>query len=158
MAKKETFSEATLHWDLETLYKDLASAKGKHLTPTEKLHLRGLLCEYSPDEIADKLDKSAKAVGVDLCNTLYRYVKILVEPSNGKVDNWRNIYEWLDTAGYKSDVPLEAESDDYLSAKILIKKANFKVDKNQIIVDVNLRIVATSPTELSTIKVEDEEE
>ena len=49
MAKKEIFSEAALYWDLETLYKDLASAKGKHLTPTEKLHLRGLLCEYSPD-------------------------------------------------------------------------------------------------------------
>lgn len=83
---------------------------------------------------------------------------ILVEPSNGKVDNWRNICEWLNTAGYKSESPLEPESDDYLSAKILIKKANVKLEKNQIIVDVNLRIVATSPTELSTIKVEHDEE
>ncbi len=97
-------------------------------------------------------------MGVDLCNTLYKYVKVLVEAINGKVDNWRNICEWLETAGDQSDLPLEAESDDYLSAKILIKKANFKLDKNQIIVDVNLRIVATSPTDFSTIKVEDEEE
>lgn len=97
-------------------------------------------------------------MGVDLCNTLYRYVKILVEPSNGKVDNWRNICEWLETAGYKSDSPIQTESDDYLSAKILIKKANVKLDKNQIIVDVNLRIVATSTTELSRIKVEYEQE
>lgn len=74
----------------------------------------------------------------DLCNILYRYVKILVEPNNGKVDNWRNICEWLETAGYKNDLPLEAEFDDYLSAKILPKKANVKLEKNQIIVDVNL--------------------
>ena len=48
----EEFSQAAQDWDLETLYADLASAKGKRLTPTEKLHLRGLLCGHSPVEIA----------------------------------------------------------------------------------------------------------
>ena len=56
----EQFSQAALHWKLETLYDDLSSAKGKRLTPVEKLHLRGLLCGYSPAEIARKLHKSIK--------------------------------------------------------------------------------------------------
>ncbi len=42
------FKEAEKKWNLKTLYTDLASAKGKRLTPMEKLHLRGLLCELTP--------------------------------------------------------------------------------------------------------------
>ncbi len=38
----DPFTQAANQWDLETLYTDLASAKGKRFTPTEKLHLRGL--------------------------------------------------------------------------------------------------------------------
>jgi len=50
---EERFAQAANYWDLETLYTDIASAKGKCLTPIEKLHLRGLLCGYSPSEIAE---------------------------------------------------------------------------------------------------------
>jgi len=75
---EERFVQATNYWDLETLYTDIASAKGKRLTPVEKLHLRGLLCGYSPAEIAERLNKNVKGVEVDLCNTLYKYVKSLV--------------------------------------------------------------------------------
>ena len=39
----EQFPQVFTEWDLETLYTDLASAKGRRLTPVEKLHLRGLL-------------------------------------------------------------------------------------------------------------------
>lgn len=56
----EQFNYAALQWDLEALYTDLASAKGKRLTPMEKLHLRGLLCGYSPAEIAEKLRKTLR--------------------------------------------------------------------------------------------------
>lgn len=58
----DRFAQAAQEWDLETLYADLASAKGKRLTPTEKLHLRGLLCGHSPAEIANKLGKIPKGV------------------------------------------------------------------------------------------------
>jgi hypothetical protein len=34
----DPFSRAMSQWDLETLYLDLASVKGKRLTPTEKKH------------------------------------------------------------------------------------------------------------------------
>lgn len=56
----EQFAQAANNWDLETLYTDVASAKGKRLTPVEKLHLRGLLCGYSPAEIAARLNKKVK--------------------------------------------------------------------------------------------------
>jgi len=151
----EQFSQASPHWDLETLYADLASAKGKRLTPTEKQHLRGLLCGHSPTEIAEKLNKNPKGIAVDFCNTLYQYVKNLVGKADEKVENWRNICEWLEDAGYKSQSSSEAQSGDYLSAKFIIKKANIVLDQNQIIVDINLRIVASSPSEISIIENSD---
>ncbi len=98
----EEFAQAANHWDLDTLYTDIASAKGKRLTPMEKLHLRGLLCGHSPAEIAAKLNKNAKGVEVDLSNTLYKYVKNLVDKSDEKIENWRKITEWLEESGYKT--------------------------------------------------------
>ncbi len=96
----DPFTEAEFNWNLIRLYKALAIAKGEHLTPVEKLHLRGLLCGYSPAEIAQQLEKKTKGVEVDLSKTIYQYVKILVNKSE-EVNNWRNISEWLDQAGYK---------------------------------------------------------
>ena len=114
--------------------------------------MRRYLSGHSPAEIAEKLHKNANGVEVALCNTLYQYVKILVGKEEDKLHNWRNICEWLEEAGYKSQSPLEPESDDYLSARFLIKKANVMLNKNQIIVDINLRIVADSPIEFPIIE------
>ncbi|MEA5564871.1 helix-turn-helix domain-containing protein [Anabaena sp. UHCC 0399] len=143
----EQFKQATTQWDLETLYTDLASAKGKRLTPVEKLHLRGLLCGYSPTEIAEKLKKNVKGVEVDLCNTLYKYVKNLVDKSDEKMENWRNITEWLEEAGYKNLVSNQFQLSDDSPVDLLVKKANISFDNNKIIVDINLRIVASSSSE-----------
>ena len=142
---EDPFLTAVNYWDLETIYLDLASVKGKRLTPIEKKHLKGLLCGYSPTEIAEKLNKSPKGVEVDLCNTLYQYVKGLVGNSNGKVENWRNIAEWLETAGYKYEQPVE--SDENVSV-IIVKKANIKIEKNQLMIDINIRLAAPLPSEL----------
>jgi len=116
----EQFTQASNHWDLETLYTDLASAKGKRLTPVEKLHLRGLLCGYSPTEIAEKLGKNVKGVETDLCATLYRYVKSLVNKCNEKIENWRNITEWLEEAGYKAQPPADIAVTDLLPEKSVV--------------------------------------
>ena len=129
----EQFVQAANDWDLETLYTDLASAKGKRLTPVEKLHLRGLLCAYSPAEIAEKLNKNVKGVEVDLCNTLYKYVKNLVDKSDEKVENWRNISEWLQEAGYKTYSSIESELNHSVSIKFLVKKANIILKLKSII-------------------------
>lgn len=140
------FSEASRIWDLQTLYTDLSMAKNKPLTPMEKTHLRALLCGLSPSEIAEKLGKSPKGVEVDLSNTLYQYVKNLVGRNEEKIDNWRNICQWLEEAGYKTELVLEPETTVAyeLPAKLIIKKASIVLDQNQIVVNVNLRIT-TSP-------------
>lgn len=108
---QEPFAQATTDWDLERLYTDLASAKQKvaphkkkGLTDVEKLHLRGLLCGYSPSEIASQLIKTAKGVEVDLSNTLYRYAETLTGRPLNTLENWRNIVDWLEVGGYRQEV------------------------------------------------------
>jgi len=143
----EQFTEAVNHWDLETLYADLASAKGKRLTPVEKLHLRGLLCGYSPAEIAQILHKSIKGVESEVCTTLYPYVKNLVGKCNEKVENWRNICEWLDEAGYKCQLHSQ-QLINPIPVDILGQIANIKVEKDKITIEIDLRQTNTTSSEL----------
>jgi hypothetical protein len=105
----ESFPSAETDWNLAKLYQDLAAAKHQFsphrkagLTEVEKLHLRGLLCGYSPAEIAVKLVKTTKAVEVDLCNTVYRYVETATGRGTNSLENWRDIVTWLEAAGYKN--------------------------------------------------------
>ncbi|MEG4110561.1 MULTISPECIES: tetratricopeptide repeat protein [unclassified Microcoleus] len=105
----EEFTLAANDWDLEKLYKDLAAAKkncmlGKRpgLTEVEKLYLRGLLCDYSSNEMATKLYKNARGIDTTLCQTIYRYVEKLTNKSTNTVKNWRDIPDWLELAGYKT--------------------------------------------------------
>jgi hypothetical protein len=152
------FVEAANEWDLDTLYNDLASSKGRQLTPVEKIHLKGLLCGLSPAEIAEKLHKDIKGVESGLCSTIYQYVKSLVGKSNGKVENWRNITEWLEGAGYKKPSPVDLEFDDCLPLKFQLKRANVIIDKNQVIVDLNLRIISPRSIDISNVEVEEKVE
>jgi hypothetical protein len=145
----DRFVEAESRWDLKTLYADLAAVKGKPLTPVEKLHLRGLLCGYSPAEIAEKLQKNPKGVETDLCATIYKYVKGFVGKSDGKIENWRNIAEWLEDAGYKTKPPAKFCVQDRLSDNTKFNVANITFENNQITIDVFLQITVPLPSELS---------
>lgn len=149
MATDEQFVRAANHWDLETLYADLASAKGKRLTPVEKLHLRGLLCGYSPAEIAEKLGKNTKGVETDLCATLYRYVKSLVDKCSEKIENWRNITEWLEDAGYRTQSPAKLPVSNGLPENSVVNITNTSFENNQITIDVFLQITVPLPSEFS---------
>ncbi len=142
----ELFSQVKIHWDLETLYVDLASAKGKRLTPVEKRHLRGLLCGYSPAEIAEKLGKNGKGVETDLCATIYRYVKHLLDKSDEKIENWRNISEWLDEAGYKNQV-VKVPGLDLTPEKTVVNVTNINIDKNHIVFFMSMRIPTSQNSE-----------
>jgi len=73
----EPFAEAYSVWHLDLLHKDLAEAKGRPLTLTEKTHLRGLLLGLSPQQVADVLHCSADGLRVTLSRTLYAYTRIL---------------------------------------------------------------------------------
>lgn len=112
---EEDFTEAANNWNLEKLYIDLATAKGKGLTPVEKKFLRGLLCGYSPAEIADKVYKSrnSNAVRVYLSNGLYKYIQELLIGQNGhtiKIKDWSRVTNLLEKAGYKTKVPNESNT------------------------------------------------
>lgn len=101
------FTEAEKNWRLEKLYIDLAAAKGKSLTPVEKKLLRGLLCGYSPAEIADKVyrTRNSNAVRVYLSNGLYKYIEELLIRKTGdllKVKTWSRVINLLEKAGYKN--------------------------------------------------------
>jgi tetratricopeptide (TPR) repeat protein len=106
---EEQFILAANDWDLERLYKDLAVAKRevaphkRELTEVEKLHLRGLLCDCSPSDIAKKLHKQEGGLRAELSETVYRYVKQLTkEKVDIRLNNWRDIPDRLEKAGYKT--------------------------------------------------------
>ncbi|MCZ8247392.1 MAG: helix-turn-helix domain-containing protein [Microcystis sp. LE19-195.1E] len=135
----EPFTQAAQQWDLQTLYADLTFAKGKPLTPVEKTHLRGLLCGCSPSEIAEKLHKNPNGVETDLCATVYRYVKNLLDKNNGRIDNWRNITQWLEEAGYKhpsAEIPMTKLLPEQSVANI----TNVTVETTQVVIHFNLAI------------------
>lgn len=46
------FIQAAQEWDLDRLYLDIKACISEKLTDREKILLRGLLCDYSPKEIA----------------------------------------------------------------------------------------------------------
>jgi len=141
-SSEDLFAEAATNWDLQKLYKDLAVAKRefaphkkRELTQTEKKHLRGLLCRYSPAEMAKKLYKNSRGVEADLCSTIYRYVEQLTKKPLNTLKNWRDIPEWLEQNGYKIQVfdavdgkkaiassPSDDLADIELVSDLLVKK------------------------------------
>jgi len=155
----EQFADAANHWDLETLYSDLASIKGKRLTPVEKLHLRGLLCGYSPSEIAEKLGKIVKGVETDLSASIYRYVKNLLDKCNEKIENWRNITEWLEEAGYKTPNRPSTKLSfmDGLPENSVVNITNITFENNQIKIGVNLQIAVPLPSDIPIDKLDIED-
>lgn len=104
-AKAPEFIAAADYWQLEKLYLDLADIKGRGLTPLEKKFLQGLLCGYSPAEIAEQVyqNRSSSSVRVYLSNGLYKYIQGLFAHSGKviKILNWSNITNLLEQAGYK---------------------------------------------------------
>jgi WD40 repeat protein len=103
------FSEASLHWDLDRLYADLATIKQRSLTKNERICLRGLLCDTNPKEIANALHRQPKGLSVDLTRGLYRYVEAVGNAT--KINNWREIPIVLAHKGYKKQNHLVAVSD-----------------------------------------------
>lgn len=127
--KDQLFNHAERMWDLKRLYADLAKIKGKDLTPGEKLHLRGLLCGCSPADLAEQLNKNLNGLEADLCNTVYSYVKKLLNKSN--VDNWRNISEWLENSGYRAMVTSFLQQIEGAKLPVESLEALIKIQYNQ---------------------------
>jgi GTPase SAR1 family protein len=101
------FQEAELSWDLERLYgklteaKQIGNLKTARLTSVEKAVLRGLLCSYSPKEIATRLHWTLSSLRVELTRGLYRYIETLTARDLNTIKNWRDIVKWLEETEYK---------------------------------------------------------
>ncbi|MBE9116463.1 hypothetical protein IQ249_11185 [Lusitaniella coriacea LEGE 07157] len=97
----QIFQQAQDNWKLEQLYQDLTTAKQeycgkrKKLTPVEMSCLRGLLCGYSPPEIATELNREPRGLRVDLSRGLYRYVEVLAQRESNELNDWRDVASWL---------------------------------------------------------------
>jgi hypothetical protein len=83
---------------------------------------------------------------------VYKYVKGLVDKGNGKVENWRNISEWLEEAGYKSLSSVKARGMDLLPENSVVNITNINIEHNQLVIVLNLRI----PTKLASELMKDE--
>ncbi|MBW4548116.1 MAG: NACHT domain-containing protein [Symplocastrum torsivum CPER-KK1] len=130
------FTEAANNWNLEKLYVDLAVAKGRGLTPVEKKFLRGLLCGYSPAEIAAQVYKSgsSSAVRVYLSNGLYKYIQDLLLQQGGSgmaIKNWSRITNLLEKAGYKLPYGQQAVADYQPESPQPSTKVSQAIDKHQ---------------------------
>jgi hypothetical protein len=106
--------QAAIEWNLDQLDRDLAAAKANlhpekqsGLTPTETRHLQGLLSGYSPSDIAAQLVVDPKGINVALCKTIYRYVENLTGHAPNSIDNWREVVQWLDEAGYRNSASVD---------------------------------------------------
>ena len=142
---KEHFALAKQHWDLENLYIDLASAKGKNLTPIEKIHLCGLLCGYSPAEIAEKLHKSVNGIEVDFSNTIYQYVKHLLNRSDEKIENWRNICQWLEEVGYKNQQTEQSQANNQIPVDAQVHSSSINIGNQQIEIEFGMVVQLVVP-------------
>jgi len=153
---EEKFKSAGELWDLKRLYDDLGTVKGDPLTRTEKLHLRGLLCGYSPAVLAKKLNKSPRGLQSDVSSTINQYIKNLVninqqEPLK-KLNNAGDIGDLLEKAGYKKipNVLIDGVNLPIESMDSLVKINNLNVIKTNhknVTVEINIRLITSLPIE-----------
>jgi starvation-inducible outer membrane lipoprotein len=85
-----------------------------------------------------------------MCTTLYPYIKNLVGKSNEKVENWRNITEWLDEAGYKTQLLAESQFNNCVPVDIMGKIAHISIKKNRITIEIALEPLAQLPSQPPT--------
>jgi hypothetical protein len=119
-SQEEEFIEAQTNWQLDKLYVDLASAKGKALTPVEKKLLRGLLCGCSPAEIAQKIyqTRNSSTVRVYLSNGVYKYIEEMLANQLGytvKIKNWSHVTHLLEKAGYKKNLLSVPQTNSFIN-------------------------------------------
>ncbi|BAP56025.1 hypothetical protein THII_1728 [Thioploca ingrica] len=155
LAINKQFVEAEKAFDLDRLYEDLAAVKGKGLTTTEKAYLRGLLCDCSPATMADKLNKAKNTVAVNLSNTLYPYLKMLLNRGTCRINHWRNVGEWLRKAGYeRSFEPITMITTLPAQATVNIEK----IKKDQLLINVNIRMIASLSPHTYYVNLIDDDE
>ena len=108
LKESHPFGKAKESWNLTQLWEDLAVVKRevvpharRGLSKTERQDLCGLLCGYSPTEIATQTFRQPRTVEVRFCQTVYRYVEALTARPRNSLKHWSYLKDWLEDAGYK---------------------------------------------------------
>jgi|GEM_PF-3140050 len=108
LKESHPFGKAKESWNLARLWEDLAVVKKevvpharRGLSKTERQDLCGLLCGYSPTEIAEQTFRQPGTLRVRFSQTLYRYVEALTARPKNSLKHWSYLRDWLEVAGYK---------------------------------------------------------
>ncbi len=112
-----------------------------------------MLCGFSPAEIAEKRQKNAAGLSVDLSNTVYQYIfeaKVFFQKTlaskvvlnKEQIENWRNICQWLEEAGYKNQIVVQSKSNQSIpvGAKVHIENINIDNISNQIEIGILIQL------------------
>ncbi|MGV2828118.1 HlyD family efflux transporter periplasmic adaptor subunit [Myxosarcina sp. GI1(2024)] len=118
--EEQLFAQAEQNWNLPVIYEQIAAAKHKlfgekQLTPLQKTILRGLLCNYSPKQIATCLPSEMHQSLVNITWNLHKCVQELVGIESKTVESYRDIPYWLETAGFKTQVKSDSSSESQLT-------------------------------------------
>ncbi|MDZ8242233.1 MAG: hypothetical protein RMZ69_34720 [Nostoc sp. ChiQUE01a] len=152
----QPFTQAANDWNLETLCQDLNSAKQqvsgkpKQLTPLEITCLKGLLCGYSPSEIAAAINREIRGLRVDLSRGLYRYIEVLTNRPTNTLKDWREVTDWLAKANYKTSFShLSLPNNDSL---IRIVDISLEGSANSCVIDLKVRNIGNQVAFLKNAK------
>ncbi|MCF2148146.1 hypothetical protein IQ276_017275 [Desmonostoc muscorum LEGE 12446] len=152
----QPFTQAENDWNLASLYQDLASAKQqlsgkpKQLTPLEITCLKGLLCGYSPSEIAAAINREVRGLRVDLSRGLYRYIEVLTKRPSNTLKDWREVTDWLAKANYKTSFShLSFQNNDSL---IKIVDISLEASVNSCVIDLKVRNIGNQVAFLKNAK------
>ncbi|MDZ8104528.1 MAG: hypothetical protein RM338_02725 [Nostoc sp. DedQUE12a] len=99
--------------------------------------LRGLLCGYSPTEIAAAMNREVRGLRVDLSRGLYRYIEVLINRSSNTLKDWREVADWLAKAGYKISFSHHNSQNNDSSLKIV--DVSLEGSVNSCVIDLKVR-------------------
>jgi len=101
----DIFPEAAECWKLEELYAAIDQIKQKvqrkQLTCLEQAILRGILSGKSTEQIGNLLSGESYSLIINSTWQLYRYIKTLTATKTKDFNNYKNIPNLLEIAGYK---------------------------------------------------------
>lgn len=63
-----------------------------------------------------------------------------------KIENWRNVAEWLEEAGYKTPSAAKLPVSNFLLENSVVNITNINIEPHQLVIVINLRI----PTSVSS--------
>ena len=138
--KEQLFSEAAKDWELTRLYQNLESTKQnqlgeKRLTSLQKICLQGLLCGYSPEQIASQLPGELQGLIVTLTWRLHECIRTMIGIIPSENESYRDIPNWLEAAGYKKKEP---KKEKFISSPLVFNpyQLQFRYEDLKIAPDV----------------------